>query len=106
MIQTIKALIQGRSSRWPSVRKAHLKLEPACRACGGTSKLEVHHIAAFSDRPDLELDPSNLVTLCESPTHNCHLIWGHFLNWRLINPDVVTDSAAYRGKLAAARAAG
>lgn len=36
-----------RSSRWPKVRAEHLKREPACRACGARSKLEVHHKLPF-----------------------------------------------------------
>src|SRR4051812_49059962 len=36
-----------RSSGWSKVRKAHLEMEPACKACGGVRSLEVHHKLPF-----------------------------------------------------------
>jgi len=66
-----------RSSRWPEVRRAHLEKEGWCRACGATKDLEVHHIEPFHLTPDRELDPSNLITLCERMFHQCHLRKGH-----------------------------
>ena len=54
-----------RSSKWPKVRKDYLKLNPECAACGGKTSLNVHHILPYHIRPDLELEPSNLLTLCE-----------------------------------------
>lgn len=89
-----------RSSRWPRVRREHLSREPACIACGRTTDVEVHHVVPFRERPELELDPANLVTLCADP---CHLVFGHLLDYRRrANPHVRQDSAAYRRRIAEA----
>ena len=84
-----------RSEHWPDTRAAHLADEPACMVCGGTLRLEVHHIAPFHVRPDLELAPDNLITLCEHPGHDCHYVFGHYHDWRAWNVFVRTDAAAY-----------
>lgn len=93
-IKAIKDRIQGktptlkrRSPAWPAVRKTHLKREPVCAACGGTSKLEVHHRVPFHIAPERELDPTNLITLCESKKAgiNCHLFAGHIGNYSTYN---------------------
>ena len=85
---------ESRSPQWPGVRKAHLEREPACRVCGGTSKLEVHHKKPFHLFPDLELEDSNLITLCEGWKNcNCHLVIGHHGNFKKFNDTVVADAA-------------
>lgn len=91
-----------RSSHWPTVRKQHLALHPVCEVCGGSEKLEVHHRQPFHLHPDLELDPSNLVTLCESKKSgvNCHLFVGHLSNFRGWNPNVLEDADTWKKKLA------
>lgn len=89
-----------RSGRWPAVRAAFLKQNPMCLACGRTTKLEVHHVQPFYQRPDLELVESNLCALCDDP---CHIVHGHFLNWKLWNPDVVEQCRVYREGLRSAR---
>lgn len=45
--------------------------------------------------PELELDDSNLITLCEKSGHDCHFIFGHFHDWTLYNPNVIADVANY-----------
>ena len=83
-----------RSSRWPTIRKHHLAEEPVCQWCGGTEHLEVHHISAFHLHPELELSMQNLITLCECPGKDCHLVHGHFGNFRTgINPNIRKDCA-------------
>lgn len=86
MIKRITDVLSGkspidtkRSPEWPKARANHLTIQPFCQACGGRSKLEVHHIIPFHIRPDLELDPENLITLCEGGKYgiNCHLFVGH-----------------------------
>lgn len=89
----------ARSGHWPKVREEHLQMQPFCAVCGGKVKLTVHHIRPFHLHPDLELSHENLVTLCEAPGHNCHLIWGHLLNYRSFNVDVITDSAQWNEKI-------
>lgn len=81
-----------RSPKWTRVRKAHLKEHPECAACGGKTSLDVHHIIPYHLRPDLELESSNLLTLCEKSERfgwACHRLLGHTLNWKLHNPNVV-----------------
>ena len=77
-----------RSPKWPSIRKEHLKKEPTCQWCDGTKRLEVHHIQSFSTHPELELDITNLITLCEKRKLECHLIQGHLGNFHSINPNI------------------
>lgn len=77
-----------RSSKWPTVRKHHIAKEPVCQYCGNTDELEVHHMAPFHLHPDRELDDSNLITLCEYSTRECHLKQGHLGNWKEFNPDI------------------
>ena len=86
----------SRSGKWSTVRKEHLKKQPACAACGKTSKLEVHHIKPVHKFPELELDPDNLITLCADP---CHIIFGHLKYWKSWNAEVVTDCHSYYTKL-------
>lgn len=93
-----------RSSRWSTVRREHLEKQPFCQACGGTEKLEVHHINPFHLHPELELAPGNLITLCEKRGHDCHFVFGHFHNWSLYNPVVIQDAERYRIESQEARA--
>ena len=79
-----------RSSKWRTVRRKFLAKMPICAVCfeRDMSKLEVHHIIPFHLDPSLELVDSNLITLCNEKAMDCHLIWGHFQNYRKINPDI------------------
>lgn len=86
----------ARSPKWSQVRKKHLKDNPVCAACGSNKKLEVHHIKPVHLYPDLELDPSNLMTLCADP---CHLLFGHLMNFRSWNKEVISDSSVYYNKV-------
>lgn len=83
-----------RSSKWPTVKKAHLKKEPICQYCSGISCLEVHHIQPFHIDKTKELKDENLITLCEDPTKMCHLHIGHNGNWKSFNPNVRADCDA------------
>lgn len=85
-----------RSPRWADVRKNFLKENPTCIACGRSKKLEVHHKKPVHLSPELELDPSNLVTLCADP---CHFLFGHLMNFKSYNKDVIEDSAVYLNKV-------
>lgn len=108
MIKKIKDVIQGkcslehkRSSHWPTVRKHHIQKNPNCAVCDGTEKVEVHHIKPFHEHPELELEPTNLISLCESTSYGivCHLTIGHLGNYKNINPDVVEDAKSLNKKL-------
>ena len=97
---------QGRSSRWPAVRRAHLEEHPRCELCGGKKSLNVHHVLPFHTHPGLELEPGNLITLCEK-SHldglNCHLLFGHLGDWKAFNPHVQEDAPEWRKKILARR---
>jgi hypothetical protein len=91
-----------RSPRWASARKKHIKENPTCALCGGTRKLEVHHIRPFHVYPELELDPENLLTLCEDKGNGvyCHLFFGHLGNYKSVNVTVREDILIWKEKLA------
>ena len=108
VLKNLKDVVQGkadfgktRSKQWPSVRKQHLKTNPTCAVCGGKTKLEVHHKVPFHENPYLELNPSNLITLCESKSFGvvCHLFVGHSGNYKKINKDVDKDAVYWKQKL-------
>ena len=90
----------GRSGKWPRVRAEHIRREPECVACGRSDELEVHHIQPYHEKPELELDSGNLITLCADP---CHFVHGHAMNWQWSVPSVREDCVAYRRRLKAAR---
>jgi len=77
-----------RSPHWPTVQHKHLKKFPACAACGGNTNLNVHHKQPFHLYPDLELEPTNLITLCMDGDKDCHIKLGHGGNFKAYNPNV------------------
>jgi len=84
---------EKRSNAWPRVRKEHLQEHPACEACGGTIKCEVHHVSPFHEHPEKELDTNNLITLCENNKWlNCHLCIEHIGSFKKANPNVQKDA--------------
>src|SRR6185312_2603434 len=95
----------ARSPHWPHVEKAFRKAHPHCVACAPDASdhaVQVHHRAPFHyvvslGRPDLELDPRNLVSLCETeegkPAEDHHLLIGHLGNFRAGNLEVLEDAA-------------
>lgn len=84
-----------RSPKWKAERANHLIRQPCCAACGRCLKVEVHHIEPVHINPERELDPTNLITLCTSP---CHIVFGHFMDWKSWNKDVIKDSMVYLNK--------
>jgi len=100
-----------RSPQWHKVEKEHLAKKPACQWCGAKveldengkpkkdvqPKLQVHHIKPFHLHPELELDPSNFITLCEEGGYlNCHLFHGHNGDWKSFNDKVREECEAHR----------
>lgn len=79
-----------RSSHWPTVQKHFLAKHPVCAICNSITNLNVHHKKPFHLHPELELDESNLITLCMSEMA-CHLMIGHGDNFKAYNPEVVVD---------------
>ncbi len=91
-----------RSPEWPRVEKEHLLREPACVACGHKGHgLQVHHIRPFHLHPQLELDPNNLITLCEIEGREHHLLLGHLDEWESFNEHVRHDVKHFFRKSAA-----
>jgi len=93
----------ARSPKWDSVRKRHLKNNPDCAACGSTKNVQVHHIRPFHLFPQLELEPSNFITLCETDmdgknnvNENHHLHLGHNGNFHNNNDKVLNDVDNFR----------
>lgn len=108
LIKYIKDRVTGkapkgakRSSKWRTVRKKFLAEHPTCAVCGGKKKVEVHHKIPFHKAPELELEPSNLITLCENESYgiNCHLLVGHLGNYQRANETVDADAAFWYRKL-------
>lgn len=105
LAESLRCGITQRSHHWHSVEKAFRTAHPFCAACNPLAPiahigLQVHHIRPFHicimcGRPDLELDPRNLVTLGEtehdSPAPNHHLLLGHLDDFKSYNADVVAD---------------
>lgn len=77
-----------RSTKWPYWRRKHLKTENSCQWCGAIGFLQVHHIVPVHVDSSKELELSNLITLCETPNHNCHRRVGHLGAWIRWNPKV------------------
>ncbi|HEY3992796.1 MAG TPA: HNH endonuclease signature motif containing protein [Ktedonobacteraceae bacterium] len=91
----------ARSPEWPRVAREHLMHEPGCVACGYRGQgLQVHHIKPFHLHPALELDPRNLITLCEVKGRDHHLLLGHLDEWESYNVNVRSDVKRYYGKTA------
>lgn len=104
MIEFLKALFlpedprcfgTPRSPKWPAFRKAWLRDNPLCAACGTALNLEVHHIIPVHVASNGELSESNVLTLCDGPTRSCHWHIGHCYNWRGWNNDVISDAARF-----------
>lgn len=94
-------LFLPRSPQWAKIRREHLVKQPVCQACGSKENLEVHHKMPFHKEPAKELDPNNLITLCESGANgvNCHLAWGHLGSFRSYNVHVERDAAEWKHRV-------
>lgn len=91
-----------RSPEWPRVEREHRLREPACVACGYKGDgIQVHHIKPFHLHPHLELDPDNLVTLCQVDGREHHLLLGHLDEWASFNEHVRADAKHFYRKKAA-----
>lgn len=85
-----------RSPKWINIRKQHLKDNPYCSCCGRTTNLEVHHKEPVHINPEGELDPSNLITLCDK---YCHFAIGHLMDYKSWNKNVEDDCQVYLNKV-------
>lgn len=69
-----------RSSKWSKLQKSFLEANSHCALCEGTENLNVHHKKPFHLYPELELEESNLITLCMGEK-DCHLLVAHGNNF-------------------------
>lgn len=94
---------QRRSSKWPDVRDWCIERDGGCcQICGERRRkyLRGHHKTPFHVAPHLELDPSNVTTLCEGPVFNCHLFFGHLGNFATkYNPTIDEDILIWQPKM-------
>ncbi len=86
----------NRSPKWKYIRSKHLESQPECAVCGSSQKVEVHHIIPVSVDQSKELDPNNLITLCDK---YCHFIFGHLMDWKSWNPDIIADAKQFAKKI-------
>ena len=92
---------RARSPEWSRVAMEHRRHEPACVACGYRGKkVQVHHIRPFHLHPQLELDPTNLITLCEARGREHHLLLGHLDAWDSYNEHIRADAKHFYRKTA------
>lgn len=103
IIRLIGSILRERKKRkerdphWHTVEKRHKRTNPFCAACGGEFTIQVHHIQPFHLKPEMELEPTNLISLCMGK-YECHLKVGHGGSWKAYNPTVVRDAGrALRG---------
>ena len=96
--RTVKQIVERRHPLWPKARKAKLKKQPTCEACGGTADLEVHHDLPVSwpGGKAKELDEDNQTVLCGK--QGCHLRIGHLGDYKSRNPNVKEDAAVWLRK--------
>ena len=87
-----------RASGWRPLRKAHLEAHPCCEMCGRRDNVVPHHKLPVHLFPQFELDPENLITLCENAI-NCHLLAGHLGLYSSYNPNCEEDVELWHKKL-------
>lgn len=82
-----------RSPHWPGVDRAFLRANPLCRVCGRPKAVQAHHRYPYHyvvgvGRPDLELDPRNLMSLCADSKEDHHILIGHLGCYESYNPNL------------------
>jgi 5-methylcytosine-specific restriction enzyme A len=92
IVSTAKSLLKDASTKrsplWSALEKKFLIDHPFCSVCGTNKRLQVHHKVPFHLKPELELDPKNLMTLCMTMERACHLKIGHGNSFRAYYPKV------------------
>jgi hypothetical protein len=84
-----------RSPKWPALRRAWIRDNPLCAACGTALHVEVHHLIPVHVAPDGELLECNLLSLCDGPTRSCHFYIGHACNFKGYNLHCIEDAARF-----------
>ena len=99
VVPSQRNIAAGRSPHWPTVRKHFLESHGQCAFCGRKDKMEVHHMKPFHLDKSLELDPNNLITLCENGGDGCHFTFGHLFDWKAYNPEVQAMSVHWQDRI-------
>lgn len=98
-----------RSNKWFLNRIQYLSEHNFCVVCGengSPDKCGVHHIIPYHifmyfNRPELEFDFNNLMTLCvdnkEHTTNNHHLLLGHLNSYYSFNVNIFDDVVTFVG---------
>ena len=89
----------GRSPKWESFKRDYERLHPKeCAICGSTSKCQLHHKLPYHLHLELELDPQNVLWLCEA-SGNHHLWFGHLGNFQSFNSEIEVDAKVWNSKI-------
>lgn len=81
-----------RSGKWSDLRDEQVRLYPWCAVCGDSNRLQAHHIAPFRTHPELELEATNVIVLCDGwfmvRRSGCHYKVGHLGNFNRDNGEI------------------
>ena len=94
-LEGIKTHGVPRSPKWEDCKKEFEKNNPkVCAVCGDTEGIQLHHKKPFHLHPELELESSNLIWLCENQKGLfCHLYFGHWGSFKnKYNSDIDSDA--------------
>lgn len=92
--------LHPRSPHWEQLERDIVAKHPYCAATGKEPEhndgliLNVHHIRPYHLRPELELEPTNLIVLMGGVLA-VHLWLGHLGDWHSFNPHVVEQAAEF-----------
>jgi len=90
-----------RCTDWQTFESEYLSKHPVCQCCKSIVGLKIHHIIPLQyclslERPDLELDERNLITLCSYSKgklcYDHHLLLGHLNDYNSFNINVIKDA--------------
>ncbi len=74
--------------KWQRTRREFLrKVGKKCACCGGTKKIEVHHMKPRHLFPELALVENNLIALC-GKGKGCHFHIGHLNSYYNYNEEI------------------
>lgn len=82
-----------RSPKWRTVRNEYARTHHFCEICG-RDKIQVHHRKPFHLFPELELEPTNLISLCADH----HLTFGHLGSYHSYNENIEEDARIWQDK--------
>ena len=79
---------------WNKLKQKYLQENPKCEWCGQDADT-VHHIIPVHVNRDLEMEESNLMSLCDNRTRKCHFIVAHYCHWVKYNDKIkeITESS-------------